>query len=64
MSKPLDWSIAIAGECMVNRPFSMHSEAEFVGVRELFAGSDVTYAHLEMSSEAGRVQRYLVALTK
>lgn len=49
MSKPFDWSIAIAGECMVTRPFSMHSEEEFMGVRELFAGSDVTYAHLEMN---------------
>ncbi|GAB3161904.1 CapA family protein [Myceligenerans halotolerans] len=49
MSEPFDWSIAIAGECMVTRPFSMHSEDEFVGVRDLFAGSDVTYAHLEMN---------------
>ncbi|MWA04775.1 CapA family protein [Actinomadura sp. LD22] len=49
MSKPFDWSIAIAGECMVTRPFSMHTEKEFLGIRELFAGSDVAYAHLEMN---------------
>lgn len=34
---------------MVTRPFSMHSEKEFQGVRELFAESVVTYAHLEMN---------------
>lgn len=49
MSERFDWSIAIAGECMVTRPFSMRCEEEFLGVRELFAGADVTYAHLEMN---------------
>jgi len=49
MSQPLDWSIAIAGECMVTRPFSMYREESFTGIRDLFQESDVTYAHLEMN---------------
>lgn len=49
MSNPADWSIAIAGECMVTRPFSKHQEAEFLGVQQLFDESDATYAHLEMN---------------
>ncbi|WP_062642558.1 CapA family protein [Streptomyces maremycinicus] len=44
-----DWSVAIAGECMVTRPFSIHREHEFEGIRELFAAADVGYAHLEMN---------------
>ncbi|GAA3626127.1 CapA family protein [Nonomuraea rosea] len=49
MPNHADWSVAIAGECMVTRPFSMHSEKEFQEVRDLFKGSDVAYAHLEMN---------------
>jgi len=49
MSEPFDWSIAIAGECMVTRPFTKYSEDRFSQVRELFHGADVTYAHLEMN---------------
>ncbi|WP_171110089.1 MULTISPECIES: CapA family protein [Streptomyces] len=49
MSQTAEWSVAIAGECMVTRPFSMHSEKEFLGIRELFTGADVAYAHLEMN---------------
>lgn len=49
MSNPADWSIAIAGECMVTRPFSKHQEAEFLGVQQLFNEADATYAHLEMN---------------
>ncbi|CAL9661499.1 CapA family protein [Streptomyces tendae] len=49
MPPTADWSVAIAGECMVTRPFSMHSEAEFLRIRELFEKADVAYAHLEMN---------------
>ncbi|MGW0821087.1 CapA family protein [Streptomyces sp. NPDC002845] len=49
MPHTVDWSVAIAGECMVTRPFSMHSESEFLGIRELFDRADVAYAHLEMN---------------
>jgi hypothetical protein len=49
MSNTVDWSVSIAGECMVIRPFSMHAETEFHEVRELFGNSDVAYAHLEMN---------------
>lgn len=49
MSNTPDWSVSIAGECMVTRPFSMYSEGEFHAVRDLFANSDVAYAHLEMN---------------
>jgi hypothetical protein len=33
MSNTVDWSVSIAGECMVTRPFSMHAEDEFRAVR-------------------------------
>jgi poly-gamma-glutamate capsule biosynthesis protein CapA/YwtB (metallophosphatase superfamily) len=49
MSSTVEWSVSIAGECMVTRPFSMHTEGEFQQVRELFTNSDVAYAHLEMN---------------
>jgi poly-gamma-glutamate capsule biosynthesis protein CapA/YwtB (metallophosphatase superfamily) len=49
MSNTVDWSVAIAGECMVARPFSMHSEQEFQAMRELLRESGVAYAHLEMN---------------
>jgi poly-gamma-glutamate capsule biosynthesis protein CapA/YwtB (metallophosphatase superfamily) len=41
------WSIAIAGECMVTRPFAMHDEPEFTEVIDKLHDSDVTYAHIE-----------------
>jgi poly-gamma-glutamate capsule biosynthesis protein CapA/YwtB (metallophosphatase superfamily) len=43
------WRVALAGECMVTRPFSMHDEPEFRAVLDLLRTSDVTYAHLEMN---------------
>ena len=41
------WKVAIAGEAMVSRPFSVHDEPEFLAVLKLLRESDVTYAHLE-----------------
>jgi poly-gamma-glutamate capsule biosynthesis protein CapA/YwtB (metallophosphatase superfamily) len=43
------WNVVVAGETMAVRPFSMHTEPEFLGVVNLLRGSDVTYAHLEMN---------------
>nr|WP_274636530.1 CapA family protein [Microbacterium bovistercoris] len=47
MSDNRTWSFAIAGECMVTRPFAMHEEPEFVAVLEKLRQSDFTYAHIE-----------------
>jgi poly-gamma-glutamate capsule biosynthesis protein CapA/YwtB (metallophosphatase superfamily) len=41
------WKVAIAGEAMVTRPFSMYDEPEFQAVLKLLRDADVTYAHLE-----------------
>jgi poly-gamma-glutamate capsule biosynthesis protein CapA/YwtB (metallophosphatase superfamily) len=41
------WKVAIAGEAMVSRPFSVHDEPEFLAVLKLLRDADVTYAHLE-----------------
>lgn len=54
MPNAVDWSVAIAGECMVTRPCSMRSEKEFQEVRDLFKSSDVAYAHLEMNFARSR----------
>lgn len=44
------WKVALAGECMVCRPFMIHKDDEgFKGVVDLLRDSDVTYAHLEMN---------------
>lgn len=43
------WNVALAGECMVCRPFMVHQDAGFRGVVDLLSDSDVTYAHLEMN---------------
>jgi poly-gamma-glutamate synthesis protein (capsule biosynthesis protein) len=43
------WNVALAGECMVTRPFSMHDEPEFLAAVDLLRSADVTYAHLEMN---------------
>lgn len=40
-------SIALAGECMVTRPFSVHDEPEFTGALDRLRGADLTYAHIE-----------------
>lgn len=49
MTESLTWNVTLVGECMVCRPFMMHSEPEFTGVIDLLRDSDVTYAHLEMN---------------
>jgi poly-gamma-glutamate capsule biosynthesis protein CapA/YwtB (metallophosphatase superfamily) len=49
MSSHRIWKVAIAGEAMVSRPFSMHEEPEFLAVLKLLREADVTYAHLETS---------------
>ncbi|MBD9528866.1 MULTISPECIES: CapA family protein [Paracoccus] len=49
MTKKGEWRVALAGECMVCRPFAMHDEPEFTGVWELLRDADVTYGHLEMN---------------
>ncbi len=43
------WKIAIAGECMITRPFSVHDDPRSMAVVELLRNSDLTYAHLEMN---------------
>ena len=48
MSKQ-DWNIALVGECMVSRPFSMIDDPDFLGVAELLRNTDFTYGHLEMN---------------
>lgn len=47
MSSYRIWKVAIAGEVMASRPFSMHGEPEFLGILKLLRESDVTYTHLE-----------------
>jgi poly-gamma-glutamate capsule biosynthesis protein CapA/YwtB (metallophosphatase superfamily) len=43
------WKVAIAGEAMASRPFSMHDEPDFLAMLKLLRESDATYAHLEAS---------------
>ncbi|GAA6295188.1 CapA family protein [Enterocloster asparagiformis] len=43
------WKIAVAGECMLNRTFSMHEEPEFRGIKDILSCADVCYGHLEMN---------------
>ena len=40
-------TIAVAGEAMATRPFSMYDEPEFTAILELLRKADVSYAHLE-----------------
>jgi len=40
-------TIALAGECMVTRPFSVSDEPEFAQVLDRLRSSDLTYAHVE-----------------
>lgn len=49
MKTKCDWRVSLAGECMVSRPFSMHDEAEFLGVWDLVRDADFAYGHLEMN---------------
>ncbi|MFT4085469.1 MAG: CapA family protein [Nocardioides sp.] len=57
MSRGNTWSVAIAGECMVTRPFAMHDEPKFLEVMERLRSSDFTYAHVETNfGEFGEVE--------
>lgn len=49
MSQDRKWSVVLAGECMIARPFSMHDDPEFLSIIEELRTSDVSYAHLEMN---------------
>ena len=50
MASPnLNWNVALAGECMISRPFAMHDDAESMRVIELLRAADLTYGHLEMN---------------
>ncbi|MGE5542249.1 MAG: CapA family protein [Bacillota bacterium] len=49
MNQKRGWKVALAGECMASRPFSMHSEREFLKIRSILHAADVSYAHLEMN---------------
>ncbi|OBZ97155.1 capsule biosynthesis protein [Pararhizobium polonicum] len=44
-----NWKVALAGECMVCRPFAMHDEPQFNEVWDVLRDADVTYGHLEMN---------------
>ena len=42
-------SLALAGEFMCSRPFSMHDEPEFLDLIKILREADTTYCHLEMN---------------
>lgn len=44
-----NWKVALAGECMVCRPFAMHDEPDFLEIWDVLKDADVTYGHLEMN---------------
>jgi poly-gamma-glutamate capsule biosynthesis protein CapA/YwtB (metallophosphatase superfamily) len=43
------WNVVVVGEAMVSRPFSMHTDPDFLSIVKLMRESDVTYAHCEMN---------------
>ena len=43
-----DGTLAVAGELSCTRPFSMHSEPEFLALLKILREADVAFAHLEM----------------
>jgi poly-gamma-glutamate capsule biosynthesis protein CapA/YwtB (metallophosphatase superfamily) len=43
------WNVAVTGEIMAVRPFSMQTEPEFLSLVKLLRESDVAYGHLEMN---------------
>jgi poly-gamma-glutamate capsule biosynthesis protein CapA/YwtB (metallophosphatase superfamily) len=50
MASPnLSWNVALAGECMVSRPFAIHDDQASMQVIDLLRRADLTYAHLEMN---------------
>ena len=48
-SSKMTWNVALAGECMIARPFGVHDDKASMGVIDLLRGADLTYAHLEMN---------------
>ncbi len=48
-SPKLNCNVALAGECMVARPFAMHDDKASMAVVDLLRRADLTYAHLEMN---------------
>ena len=42
-------TLAVAGECMCTRPFSMHKEPGFLELARILREADTTYCHLEMN---------------
>ena len=48
-SPKLSWNVALAGECLVTRPFAMHDDKESMAVVDLLRSADLTYGHLEMN---------------
>jgi hypothetical protein len=48
-SSKLSWNVALAGECMVSRPFAMHDDPPAMAVIDLLRSADLTYGHLEMN---------------
>jgi poly-gamma-glutamate capsule biosynthesis protein CapA/YwtB (metallophosphatase superfamily) len=48
-SPKISFNVALAGECMVARPFAMHDDKASMEVINLLRAADLTYAHLEMN---------------
>ena len=48
-SPKLNWNVALAGECMVCRPFAVHDDPASMAVIDLMRNAELTYAHLEMN---------------
>ena len=48
-SSKLSWNVALAGECLVSRPFAMHDDKASMAVIDLLRSADMTYGHLEMN---------------
>ena len=61
VSNSQKFTMAIAGECMVTRPFSAHAEPDFLKVFDRLRAADVCYAHVETNfghySEVGPPSR-------
>jgi len=47
-STNLDWNVALAGACLVSRPFAMHDDNAFMAVVDLLRSAHMTYGHLEL----------------
>ena len=42
------WNLAISGESMVTRRFSMYDEPGFLSIMRNFQDADISFTHLEM----------------